>query len=190
MGDPTNINWETVWRDLAWEDSADSERAVTERLRQRARQYAAPKTDMGERAGQWALAFTLGEERYAVDVMAVRSVRTISHITRVPGVPSFYRGVVNVRGQVITVLDLRIFFDMAVPAEDAEYELIVIDTAQLILGLLAHHIEGVVMISPSELEGGDHIRYAAGVTAERLVLLDVGRLFEDQRLVIGGKDEN
>lgn len=185
------IDWQAVWSSLGWEDSASGDEASRQRLRQRARQYAAPKAEsVADSTNKTVLTFTLGEEHYGVDVMVVRSVRSVSHITRVPGVPLFYRGVVNVRGQVMTVLDLRAFFDMPVDDEPAsEYELVVVRGGQLTLGLLAHHVEGVVTIPQADIGVVDHIRYAAGVTADRLVLLDVERLFEDQRLVVGGKED-
>lgn len=185
------IDWDAVWKSLAWDDSSANENVIVERLRQRAQEYAAPKVDDEQVDSQAVLKFTLGDEQYGIDVMAVRSVRSVGHITRVPGVPHFYRGVVNVRGQVITVLDLRPFFDMQVSDEaNPARELVVVRANQLTLGLLAHHVEGVVLIPAAEIEAVDHVRHADGVTAERLVLLNVERLFDDPRLIVGGKEEN
>ena len=125
-----------------------------------------------------------------MDVMTVRGVRTIPHVTRVPGTPSFYRGVVNVRGQVITVLDLRLFFNVPVAEEQgAPDELVVVQSGGLEIGLLADNIEGVVTIPAAEFEPVDNIRYAFGVTKDQLVLLDIQHLLEDEQLIIGGTEE-
>jgi purine-binding chemotaxis protein CheW len=185
-----SIDWEVVWKSLAWDESASSEEAIVARLRERARQYAVPIEMYAPAAARNVLKFTLGDERYGIDVMTVRSVRSVSHITRVPGVPGFYRGVVNVRGQVVTVLDLRLFFDMIVGDEAAPpTELVVARANRLTLGLLAHHVEGVDAIPLEAIEPVDHVRHADGVTADRLVLLNIERLFEDSRLVVGSKDD-
>jgi purine-binding chemotaxis protein CheW len=120
----------------------------------------------------------------------VRRVRTIGRITRVPGIPRFYRGVVNVRGQVITVLDMRLFFEM--PAADDTHppqELVVVQSGRLEVGLLAHNVQGVRAVPRADIEPVDNIRYALGITIDQLVLLDVPRLFEDERLLVGSKDE-
>jgi purine-binding chemotaxis protein CheW len=185
------IDWEAVWKSLNWDDLAGSEEAAHERLHQRALAYAAPppKADALEDA-KTVLVFELSDERYGIDVMTVRSVRTISHITRVPGTPSFYRGVVNVRGQIVTVMDLRLLFEIVITADmSSPDELIVVQANQLEIGLLAHNVEGVIAVPQADIEPVDNIRYALGVTTDRLVLLDIDRLFEDNRLIIGGKEE-
>jgi len=185
------IDWDAVWKSLNWDDANGSEEASQARLHQRAQAYAAPppKVD-GLEDAKTVLVFTLGEERYGIDVMTVRSVRTISHITRVPGTPAFYRGVVNVRGQIVTVMDLRLLFDIStVDEKSAPDELIVAQANHLEIGLLAHNVEGVMTVPEADIEPVDNIRYALGVTVERLVLLDIDRLFEDSRLIVGGKDE-
>jgi purine-binding chemotaxis protein CheW len=185
------IDWEAVWKSLNWDDLRGSEEAMQARLHQRALTYAAPpaKFETLDDA-KTVLVFALGEERYGIDVMTVRSVRTISHITRVPGTPAFYRGVVNVRGQVVTVMDLRLLFDISISDEKSSPdELIVAQANQLEIGLLAHNVEGVMVVPQAEIEPVDNIRHALGVTVERLVLLDIDRIFDDSRLIVGGKDE-
>ena len=187
------INWEEIWNSFAWTVEDDSDEMIRQRLRQRAQQYAAPvqQLEISADAVRTMLNFRLGDEYYGVDVMTVRGVRTIDRITRVPGIPHFYRGVVNVRGQVITLMDLRLFFDVSV-ADDANPpgELVVVRAANLEIGFLAHHIEGVQAIPFEMVEPVENMRYAWGVTRKQLVLLDVERLLEDEQLVVGGTDES
>jgi purine-binding chemotaxis protein CheW len=155
--------------------------------------YAAPskRAEFAPEDVRTVLTFELGSEHYGVDVMAVRGTRTISRITRVPGTPPFYRGVVNVRGQVITVMDLRLFFGISSGEENMPPdELVVVRGAGLEIGLLAHNVEGVLTLPNEKFEPVDNMRYAIGVTKDRLVLLDVQRLLEDDQLVIGGQEEN
>lgn len=189
----TAVDWHAVWSSFAWDDAADDAARSRERLRLRARQYAAPKAQTEAASAETALTalvFELGDERYGVDVTTVRRVRPLGHITRVPGIPPFYRGVVNVRGQVVTVLDLRLFFDIPVAdGTNPPQELVVVQAGRLEIGLIAHNVQGVIAIPRAEIKAVEHIRYALGITAQQLVLLDVRRLFEDERLIVGSKDE-
>lgn len=186
---PTTIDWDAIWRSLDWTGDTLQD-SVQNRLRQRARQYAQPLRQT-ETSGEAlpVLAFRLGEERYGVNVTYVRAVRPLPRLTRVPGVPAYYRGVVNLRGKIITVLDLRLFLD--VPASDlhAPDELLVTQCAGLELALLAHHVEGVLAVPRHALELTGDLRYALGVTAERLVLLDAEQIFTSERLIVGGTEE-
>lgn len=169
--------------------SDDPQVAIQARLRQRAAQYAAPLTEPDSAADRFtALTFDLGGERYGVDVMLVQAIRTAPHITPVPGSPRFYRGVVNLRGRITTVLDLRVFFDLNADDLQQPDELVVVRANRLEMALLAHHVRGVDDIPKAEIEPMTDMRYTFGVTPERLVLLDIAALFEDERLVIGGVD--
>lgn len=108
----SNVNWRTIRENITW-NQADSEQAL---LKQRAAQYAAPQKRISNEEiadALTVLAFDLGSERYAIEVSFVRAVRPLSKITPVPGVPDFYRGVMNLRGQIITLIDLRYFLRSA-----------------------------------------------------------------------------
>lgn len=186
-----HINWDAVRAELQWDDTRYAEQIEQSRLLQRARQYAADPVagdDLDEQTLP-VLVFDLGGERYGVDVMLVRGLRDLPHITPVPGSPHFYRGVVNLRGQIVTVMDLRPFFDMATGEETPPAELVVVKSGRLEIALLAHHIHGVQSIPQDTVASTGEIRYTRGVTADRLVLLDIAALFEDERLIAGTPDE-
>jgi purine-binding chemotaxis protein CheW len=192
MTDYHDINWDEIRQRFAWDEIGETGETIQKRLQQRAKLYAAPnqRAEFAPEEVRTALTFELGVEHYGVDVMTVRGVRTISRITRVPGTPAFYRGVVNVRGQVITVMDMRLFFNIPVGEESrVPDELVVVQAAGLEIGLLAHNVEGVRTIPISALEPVDNMRYALGVTTDRLVMLDVQRLLQDEQLVVGGQDD-
>jgi purine-binding chemotaxis protein CheW len=184
------IDWQTVWEQLDWDNAAHTEQVMRERLRQRAEQYAAPMVyeDYDPDDTYTLLTFELDNERYGIDVMAVRGVRTLNRLTRVPGVPSFYRGVVNVRGQVITVLDIRHFFNMPVHDEQQPNEIIIVAGNGLHLALLVGHVAEVITIPRNTIEPVE-MSYARGVTTDHLVVLDIEKLLADERLIIGGVDE-
>lgn len=186
---PNSIDWEAVWKSLDWDDGERYQAAETDRLQQRARQYAATVKEKAALAedSRSVLTFDLGKEQYGVDVMLVRGVRTISRIARVPGVPGFYRGVMSMRGRIITVMDLRYFFDIPVHDEtDLPGELVVVRSNKLEIGLLAHQVNGVVSVSLSAIKPIEHMPYMLGVSGNRVVVLNVVQLFEDERLIVGG----
>ncbi len=181
------IDWSAVWDNLDW-----SEERRDELLHQRARQYAAPLKEDEAAVGDahTVLMFHLGKERYGIDASAVLAVRPVTRVTRVPGVPAFYRGVVNLRGKITTVLDLRYFFDMSVNDGDrTPRELVIARVSGLELGLLAHHVEDVIPVPKASLEPMDEMRFALGVTRDRLVVLDIAAIFAEERLIIGEIDE-
>jgi purine-binding chemotaxis protein CheW len=180
----------SIYDRMDWHDDTKLV-AIQTRLRQRARQYAAPAKERGitPEDAETLLIFQLGEEQYGINVMSVRSVRPLTKITRVPGTPSFYRGVVNIRGKITTVLDLRQFFDMSVSDAQPPDELIIVESNQLMMGLLVHHVTGVVALPRSAIEMSGESRYTLGVTSDRLVVLNIQQIFESERLILGGTDE-
>lgn len=183
------IDWESVWNSLDWDDEHRYQADEAERLRQRARQYAAPANTKAELAedSRSVLTFELGKEQYGVDVMLVRGVRPISKIARVPGVPRFYRGVMNVRGRLVTIMDLRYFFDIVPEAEtEPPAEIVIVRSKQLEIGLLAHQVNGMVSIPLATIRPIEHMPYMLGMTGGRIVVLNLVQLFEDERLIVGG----
>jgi purine-binding chemotaxis protein CheW len=183
------INFQAIWDSLEWHDDTQLA-AIQKRLKQRAQQYAAPiKERTTPEDVENILSFQLGDEQYGVDVMLVRAVRPVTKITRVPGTPAFYRGVINVRGQILSVLDLRLFFEVNANETYAPEELVIVRAIGLEIGLLAHHINGVVSIPHGAIHLPGDTRFARGVTEDRLVILNVGQIFESDRLIIGGAEE-
>lgn len=185
-----SIDWEAVWKSLNWSDETRQERSEQERLRQRADQYALPlveKVPVPENARTF-LRFRLGEETYAGDVMVVRGARAVPQITWVPGTPDFYRGVMNLRGQIITVFDLRLFFGLPVTdADPLPGEVVVVHSGALHLGFLTHEIIGIANIAADEINPIENLRYAQGITADRTIVLNLKSLLDDERLIVGAR---
>lgn len=186
------INWDALYNELNWDDEEHRRRILQGLLDHRARQYALPKQgddilDQGE-VSVHALSFRLGAERYGIDPVFVSAVRSRPRLTRVPGVPPFYRGIVNVRGQIITAFDLRLFLGLPVQKDDIPREIIVARTDELELAILADHVEEIVPLSRQQIEPLD-MAYAMGVTAERLIVLDINLLFSNRQLLSGGTSD-
>jgi purine-binding chemotaxis protein CheW len=187
--DTQPIDWRSIREGLLWDENQQQELL----LRVRAAQYASPTKNSDSDVSPdrlTALTFTLGGERYGIDVMTVKAIRPLPKITPVPGVPDFYRGVVNLRGQIITVLDIHRFFNLPLSHETSYQELVIAQSNHLEIGLLTTHVYGIAVVPLNTIQPIESIRYARGVTAEQFVILDIAALFEDERLMIGGQEND
>jgi len=107
------------------------------------------------------LTFKLDEEVFALDVAKVREILEYSGITKVPRTPDFMRGVINLRGSVVPVIDLRLKFGMSATEQTVNTCIIVVEVEladeTLILGLLADSVQEVIEMEPAQIEAAPHI---------------------------------
>jgi purine-binding chemotaxis protein CheW len=136
------------------------------------------------------LEFSLAQERYAVENRYVREVCPLKELTPLPCTPPFLLGVVNVRGRILPVLDLKKFFDLPEKGLTDLHRIILIRGDDLELGLLADAIVGVRSIPADSLQPslptltGIREDYLKGITAGRLVVLDLARILADPKIVV------
>lgn len=142
-------------------------------------------------AGERFLCFSLGAEEYAMPLLKVREVIAMPDITPVPHTPTYFLGIMNLRGQVISILDLRKKLGIK-PGEGAETSVIISDLGHVSLGLVVDSVNFVLtpgtgeVAGPPEIQGQGGSDYLTGVWRKdkRLILfLDVGRALnvEDQK---------
>jgi purine-binding chemotaxis protein CheW len=121
------------------------------------------------RAGKY-LTFFLSNEEYGLEILKVSEIIGMQPITRVPRVPDFVRGVINLRGKVIPITDLRVKFDM--PIEEGRDEvIIVVQMRGVQTGLVVDRVSEVVAIADHEVE--DAPAFGAGIRTE--FLLGIGK---------------
>jgi purine-binding chemotaxis protein CheW len=140
------------------------------------------------------LTFTLGQESYGLPVLHVREIIRICPITPVPNMPPHVRGVINLRGTVIAVLDLRAKFSMA-PVPPGERACIIVlqlgvnSTRPTLIGIIVDAVEEVVQLSNSEIEpcpdfgGSTASQYILGVATLRggvKTLLEIEKIFAEE----------
>jgi len=141
------------------------------------------------------LTFVLDEEVFAVDVARVREILEMPTITKVPQVPDFMRGVINLRGCVVPVIDLHMKFGMQVAEQTVNTCIIVVevdmDGESIVLGALADSVQEVIEMEPSQIEAaphiGTHLRTeflkGMGKHNERFVMiLDIDKVFSGVEL--------
>jgi purine-binding chemotaxis protein CheW len=102
------------------------------------------------------LTFTLAEETFAIEIVKVREVIDYVHVTRVPRMPPFLRGVINLRGSVVPVIDLRLILGMSCIEKTVDTCVIIaevmMDGEALHLGMLADSVQEVIDIDPSQID--------------------------------------
>ena len=145
------------------------------------------------------LTFTLGEEVFAVDVQKVREVLDFSSITKVPRTPDFMRGVINLRGSVVPVIDMRLKFGMEGTEESVDTCVIVmevsLDDETTIIGALADSVKEVFDLDPEQIEPPPRIGtslntefiHGMGKHNEQfIIILDIDRVFSADELTLVG----
>jgi len=134
--------------------------------------------------------FLLGAEHYAVETAAVRETQPLKDLTPLPCAPSFLAGVVNIRGRILAVVDLKRLFEVPASTVARAPKIIILHGSDSEFGLLADEVLGTRKLSRNALQpslptlGGIRAEYLKGVTGERLVLLDAERLLSDEKLVV------
>lgn len=102
------------------------------------------------------LTFKLGEEIFAVDVAQVREILDFTTITKVPQTPEFMRGVINLRGSVVPVVDMRLKFGMSKTDKSVNTCIVVVEVVMenetLVIGALADSVQEVIELEPSQIE--------------------------------------
>lgn len=142
------------------------------------------------------LTFKLAEEVFALDVAKVREILEESSITKVPQTPDFMRGVINLRGSVVPVIDLRLKFGMSRTEKTVNTCIIVVEVQLedevIVLGALADSVQEVIEMEPSQIEAAPHIGSRLNTDFIRgmgkhdnrfIMILDIDRVFSDTELL-------
>ena len=141
------------------------------------------------------LTFTLADEVFAVDVARVREILEMPSITKVPQVPDFMLGVINLRGCVVPVIDLRQKFGMQETAQTVNTCIIVVEVAMdgenIVLGSLADSVQEVIEMEPAQIEAAPHIGtnlktdFIKGMGKHEgrfVMILDIDKVFSSDEL--------
>ncbi|MCF8018901.1 MAG: chemotaxis protein CheW [Vallitaleaceae bacterium] len=136
------------------------------------------------------LTFSLGEESYGIDIMYVTEIIGIQPITVVPELPNFVRGIINLRGKIIAVMDARLKFNKTPKDYNDRTCIIVIDIAQLSIGIIVDAVSEVInigddnIVPPPNLNlGGRKYIKSVGKSDDNVILiLDCEKLLDEQEI--------
>ncbi len=171
--------------------SPEQEREI---LKARAKEFA-KEPEAAEVESDWleVIEFELAGEAYALPLAQVQTVSALKELTPVPCTPAFVLGIINLRGEIRAVIDLKKFFDLPEKGITDLNKIILVQNDEMQLGILADSIRGVRRIRLDDLQpplptltkiGSDYLR---GVTSERIVVLDAGKILSDPGILVDDK---
>lgn len=172
-------------------NAEESQKILRERARLLARE---PEKRNAAEAQIEVVAFMLGGEKYALAAEHVREIDPLRDFTPVPCTPSFVLGLINVRSQILAVIDLRKFFELPEKGLTNLNKVIILRAPGIELGILADEILGMRWISLDALQSslptltGIRAEYLRGVALEqndsRMIVLDAARILSDKRIIV------
>ena len=142
-------------------------------------------------AGEY-LTFTLGDEHYGVDILKVQEIRGYDAVTRLPDAPEYIKGVINLRGTIVPVIDLRLKLRLAEARYDSFTVMIVLNVENRVVGIVVDSVSDVVPLLAEQVRATPEFgaavdtRFIAGIGTldERmLILLDIETLLDSADLV-------
>lgn len=131
------------------------------------------------------LAFKLGDEEYGMDILRVQEIRSYEPPTRMANTPAFIKGVINLRGVIVPILDMRIKFNLAQVNYDTFTVVIVLNIGKQVVGMVVDGVSDVITLTPAQLRpvpefsstiGNDHLLAIGSIQDRMLILLDIEKL--------------
>ena len=140
------------------------------------------------------LTFTLGNEEYGMDILKVQEIRGYDAVTRIANTPDFVKGVMNLRGVIVPIIDMRIKFNLGCPVYDQFTVVIIINVLDRVIGMVVDGVSDVVTLPPEQIRPapqfgtGLDTQYIVGIgtcNEQMLILVDIERLMSaaDMQLV-------
>lgn len=169
------------------EPTPDEKKAI---LRKRAKLLARQPLQEKTGGGLDVLEFLLSYETYAIEMRWVAETYPLKDLTPLPCTPLFVAGIINVRGRILSVIDIRKFFDLPEKGLADLNKVIIVHNEEMEFGILADEILGTRTIPLSEVQPplptltGIREEYLKGVTRERTAILDGSKLLADRNLIV------
>ncbi len=117
-------------------------------------------------AGEY-LAFTLGQEEYGIDIQKVSEIRSYETPTRIANAPAFVKGVVNLRGIIVPIVDMRIKFNLGTPSYDQFTVVIILNIGHRVVGMVVDRVSDVTTLMPEQIKPAPEIGSALNTDQHR-----------------------
>lgn len=144
--------------------------------------------DLDQQHTQW-VTFSLAEEVYGINVMCVQEVLKMTEIAPVPGSPEYVIGIINLRGNVVTVLDTRMRFGLPPKEHDDSTRIVIVEVSGQVVGMLVDSVAEVVELDSGDIEVAPAVgneessKYIQGVHSRAdglIILVDLNKLLSDE----------
>ncbi len=142
-------------------------------------------------AGNEYLAFTLGKEEYGIDILKVQEIRGYEAVTRIANAPEFVKGVINLRGIIVPIVDMRIKFRLGEPTYDQFTVVIILNISGRIVGIVVDSVSDVITLNAGQIRPAPEMGTAfntdylvgLGTLDERmLILIDIDKLMSSAEM--------
>jgi purine-binding chemotaxis protein CheW len=139
------------------------------------------------------LTFKLGTEEYGIDILKVQEIRGYDAVTRIANAPEFIKGVVNLRGTIVPIVDMRIKFGLGNPEYNQFTVVIILNVAGRIVGMVVDSVSDVISLTPDQLRpapsfaAGLDTQYITGlgtVDERMLILVDIEQLMTSSDMAL------
>lgn len=137
------------------------------------------------------LSFRLGAEEYALSILKVQEIRGYDAVTRIASAPDYLKGVINLRGIIVPIVDMRIKFNIGTPTYDAFTVVIVLNIGGHTIGVVVDSVSDVVTLTPDQIKpapdlgasvNGDYLQGLGTVGERMLILLDIDKLLSSEEM--------
>ena len=141
------------------------------------------------------VSFNIGSEEFGVDILKVQEINRMVEITRVPQTPHYVEGVINLRGKVIPIIDLRKRFNLEVRAYDKNTRIVVVDIDGMVMGMIVDAVSEVLRLQSNTIESApdivtgvnaDYIQGVAKLEDRLLIFLDLSKVVETVDAAMAG----
>lgn len=139
------------------------------------------------------LVFSLGEEEYAIDILKVQEIRGYDNVTRIANAPDFIKGVANLRGVIVPIVDLRIKFRLESVTYDSHTVVIVVNIEDRVVGIVVDGVSDVMSLSPEQIKPApefgvsmpvDYLSGLGNLEDRMLVLVDIEKLLTSEEMAL------
>jgi len=147
----------------------------------------------GETVGQEFLVFTLGDEEYGIDILKVQEIRGYDQVTRIANTPAFIKGVTNLRGVIVPIIDLRIKFAQPGVDYNDNTVVIVLNLAHRVVGIVVDGVSDVLSLTQEQIRPAPEFavtmstEYLTGLGAlgdRMLILVDIEKLLSSEEMAL------
>ncbi|GHE21319.1 chemotaxis protein CheW [Halomonas urumqiensis] len=139
------------------------------------------------------LVFSLGDEEYAIDILKVQEIRGYENVTRIANAPDFIKGVTNLRGVIVPIVDLRIKFRLSSVEYGGQTVVIVVNVADRVVGIVVDGVSDVMTLTPEQIKpapefgvtlSSDYLSGLGSLDDRMLVLVDIDRLLTSEEMAL------
>ncbi len=139
------------------------------------------------------LVFSLGEEEYAIDILKVQEIRGYENVTRIANAPEFIKGVTNLRGIIVPIVDLRIKFHLDKVEYGGQTVVIVVNVGERVVGIVVDGVSDVMTLTPEQIKpapefgvtlSSDFLSGLGSLEDRMLVLVDIDKLLTSEEMAL------